>query len=213
VRPPAPLRQDLRAEDRRSDRHHLPAVQLDDDLLPGRHSRSGSSTTALHAPPPAATLRLTRQPWRAALIDSPMAPRSTPSHAAAGSSGCAWRGATTNLDSHPRCKMPGDHRSRTARPTPEHNPLRWGRRDVHGAERAARSDSLLGRNVNGPDVMPPIGGVFRPIPVHTCCLDPTRLREGLPGPAVLVARHNRGLAAPLCTLGTARRQPPSAARP
>jgi hypothetical protein len=34
VRPPAPLRQDLRAEDRGSDRHHLPAVQLDDDLLP-----------------------------------------------------------------------------------------------------------------------------------------------------------------------------------
>jgi hypothetical protein len=85
---------------------------------PGRHSRSGSSTTALHAPPPAATLRLTRQPWRATLIDSPMAPRSTPSHAAAGSSGCAWRGATTNLDSHPRCTMPGDHRSRTARRTP-----------------------------------------------------------------------------------------------
>jgi hypothetical protein len=44
--------------------HHLPAVQLDDDLLPGRHPRSGSSTTARHAPPPAATLRLTSQPWR-----------------------------------------------------------------------------------------------------------------------------------------------------
>lgn len=67
----------------------------------------------------------------------------------------------------------------------EHNPLRWDRRDVHGAERAARSDSLLGRNANGPDVRPPVGGVYVSSPTGAHLLprshSPARGPAGSPG--------------------------------